>query len=261
MHTEQNDRYALYVLAAADIRFLYSYRFNYQKTCHIYLLPVLGTTFGFSNLKSIHFRLKGLSAQEFSYNDTVSVRIRYLDKNNYHQPTFSLLVEMNRKLNQFCATLDGSYDRHLMGNISTLEITNFCGVGQYSVQGILMFTLLPYHLKGIGSHMKLKYYFSLFYENNCNNSHTHSDQVTLNYVAQSTAVDTSEMHVVAHDTSFLIDYHKYGISNCTTMKIIYHCQMYQLLFSGQLVKDGTFLLQVVLYTGDIVSSYTCIIKL
>ena len=31
MHTEQNDRYALYVLAAADIRFLYSYSSTISK--------------------------------------------------------------------------------------------------------------------------------------------------------------------------------------------------------------------------------------
>ena len=155
-------------------------------------------------------------------------------------------------VNKTCAnSLDSSHSTEAVKDtILMLQITNFCGIATYRKSFIYAFKLTPYHLKSSDSDTMaiIKYYFSLFHHGKCNSSQTTPSRLGLclgYYTAQSTVFNTGELHVVGHDISLIIYYDKTTNRNCSTFKVIYHCELYQLLSRVHLENEVVLLVKYI----------------
>ena len=245
-----SNHYQLQVEGNADAQIQTKNPFVYNEACPKYHPDYVFLNLSFANMKHQTLILQKDNLDVFYFKHIVSILVSYTHKSNYHQKSYSVLLQKRNENNETCASLDSTYNKQLSiyGWSWMLAITNCCGVGLYKMQHDYVFKLNPYHLKSYYGMNKLKYYFSFFRVTSCNVSNDVSDRLSLclsHYEAQSALFTTEEeLHVVAHDISFAIYYYKKSLSDCTTFKFVYHCQVLHLLADAHIYGNQRIVIQV-----------------
>ena len=238
-----SNHYQLHFIGNVDAEIQTKNPFVYNEACIKYYPDRVFLNLSLSNMEQQSVSLQKHNLHALFYKQIVSFHIYYTHGYNYHQKSYSVLLQKRHENNETCASLDSTYNKQLSiyGWSWMLAITNCCGVGRYKMQHDYVFKLNPYHLKSYYGMNKIKFYFSFFLVTSCNVSNDVSDRLSLclsHYEAQSALFNIEdELHVVAHDISFAIYYHKKSSRNCATFKFIYHCQVLHLLAEAKIYEN------------------------
>ena len=228
--------YVLEVIGTANVQLQYSFPFTYDTSCPSNKRGGLRVVFTFPNSTHSNHLLQHRNLTVLSYNDIFSTLINYVEyEYSYHQPSYSISLTDTEFQDNMCAAFNSSshvpsYEFNYNKTYMLLQLKTMCGSGVYRQVQNYLFTLRPYTLMAVDQWVKYKYYFSFYYINECTSSNNTADQLSLclsSYAAQSMVFNRSEMHVVSHDTSVSIIYYKY--STCSTLKMVFHGQLHQLL--------------------------------
>ena len=232
-HMRTRLNYHMRIAGFSKIQLSFSFPFSYNTSFPIHTQRVVKFTSILANYTTHILILNNASENVLSYNDAISAELLWKhDKVSYHQPSYAAEFDHDVHHMSPCVNINSSHHSRLAKDIMHLKLVNNCGTGYYKEQNVYVFELARYKLTKVDKLNKIKYYFSLFNIDQCSLSRGVRDRLSLylgSYIAQSMIFNQSELHVITHDMRAKILYYKYSSANCSTFKIVFHRQTYQLL--------------------------------